>query len=87
MVEKTLALKAKVCCFLHHVCFLTCRLHLSALESESLCPGFDALRSVAHISCAGDAEASPVHGEVADRVAGCATVTVPAALMVACFVA
>ena len=83
-VEKTLALEAEVSHLRHHISVLSCRLHLSALESESLCRELDALRSVALLSREGDgAEASPLHEEVADVVAVHAQLAVPAALTVA----
>jgi len=84
-VEKTLALKAEVSRLCHHIGVLSRRLHLSALESESLRRELDALRSVAPLSCEGDgAEASsPLGEEVADEVAVLAPVAEPAAPTVA----
>jgi len=83
-VEKTLALEAEVSRLRHHISVLSRRLHLSALESESLRRELDALRSVAPLSREGDcAEASPLHEEVADQVAVLAPVAEPAALTVA----
>jgi len=83
-VEKTLALEAEVFRLRHHISVLSRRLHLSALQSESLRRELDALRSVAHLSREGDgAEASPLREEVADEVAVLAPVAEPAALTVA----
>jgi len=83
-VEKTLALEAEVSRLCHHISVLSCRLHLSALESESLRRKLDALHSVAPLSREGDgAEASPLREEVADEVAVHAPVAVPAAPTVA----
>jgi len=83
-VEKTLALEAEVSRLQHHVSVLSCRLHLSGLESESLRRELDALRSVAPLSREGDgAEASPLRVEVADEVAVHAPVAMPAAPTVA----
>jgi len=84
-VEKALALEAEVSRLRHHISVLSRRLHLSALESESLRRELDALRSVAPLSREGDgAEASsPLREEVADEVAVLAPVAEPAALTVA----
>jgi len=84
-VEKTLALEAEVSRLRHHISVLSRRLHLSALESESLRRELDALRAVASLSRAGDgAEASsPLREEVADGVAVLALVAEPAVLTVA----
>ena len=83
-VEKTLALEAVVSRLRHHISVLSRRLHLSALESESLRSELDALRSVAPLSREGDgAEASPLREEVADEVAVLAPVAEPAAPTVA----
>ena len=83
-VEKTLALEAEVSRLRHHISILSRRLHLSALESESLRRELNALRSVAPLSREGDgAEASPLREGVADEVVVHAPVAVPAALMVA----
>jgi len=83
-VEKTLALEAEVSRLRHHISVLSRRLHLSALESESLRRELDALRSVAPLSREGDGtEASPLREEVAGEVAVRAPVAVPAALAVA----
>jgi len=84
-VEKTLALEAEVSRLRHHISVLSRRLHLSALESESLRRELDALRSVAPLSREGDgAEASsPLREGVADEVAVLAPVAEPAALTVA----
>jgi len=83
-VEKTLALEAEVSRLRHHISVLSRRLHLSALESESLRRELDALRSVAPLSREGDgAEASPLREEVADEVAVLAPVAEPAAPTVA----
>ena len=49
-VENTLALEAEVSHLRHHISVLSHRLHLSALESESLRRELDAPRSVAHLS-------------------------------------
>jgi len=82
-VEKTLALETEVSRLSHHISVLSRRLHLSALESESLRRELNALRSVAHLSREGDgAEASPLREEVADEVAMLAPVAEPAALTV-----
>ena len=83
-VEKTLALEAEVSHLRYHISVLSRRLHLLALESESLRCELDALRSVAPLSREGDgAEASPLREEVADEVAVLAPVAEPAALTVA----
>ena len=83
-VEKTLALEAEVSRLRHHVSVLSRRLHLLALESESLHGELDACRSVALLSREGDgAEASPLREEVADVVAVLAPVAEPAAPTVA----
>ena len=84
-VEKTLALEAEVSRLRHHISVLSRRLHLSALECESLRSELDALRSVAPLSREGDgAEASsPPREEVADEVAVLAPVAELAALTVA----
>ena len=84
-VEKTLALEAEVSRLRHHISVLSRRLHLSAVESESLSRELDALRSVAPLSRDGDgAEASsPLREEVADEVAVLTPVAEPAALTVA----
>jgi len=83
-VEETLALEAEVSRLRHHISVLSRRLHLSALESESLRRELDALPSVAPLSREGDgAEASPLREEVADEVAEHVPVAVPAALTVA----
>jgi len=84
-VEKALALEAEVSRLRHHIPVLSRRLHLSALESESLRRELDALRSVAPLSREGDgAEASsPPREEVADEVAVLAPVAEPAAHTVA----
>jgi len=84
-VEKTLALEAEVSRLRNHISVLSRRLHLSALESESLRRELDALRSVTPLSREGDgAEASsPLCEEVADEVAVLALVAEPAALTVA----
>jgi len=83
-VEKTLALEAEVSRLRHHISVLSRRLHLSALESESLHRELDPLRSVAPLSREGDgAEASPLRVEVADEVAVLAPVAEPAAPTVA----
>jgi len=79
-VEKTVALEAEVSRLRHLISVLSRRLHLSALESESLRRELDALRSVAPLSREGDgAEASPLREEVADEVVVHAPVAVPAA--------
>jgi len=84
MGEKTLALEAEVSRLCHHISVLSRRLHLSALESESLRCELNARYFVAPLSCEGDgAEASPLHEEVADEVAVHAPVAVPAAPTVA----
>jgi len=83
-VEKALALKAEVSRLRHHISVLSRRLHLWALESESVRRELDALRSVAPLSREGDgAEAFPLGEEVADEVAVLAPVAEPAALTVA----
>jgi len=82
--EKPLALEAEVSRLGHHVSVLSRQLHLSALESESLCRELDALRSVASLSreCDG-AEAPSPREEVADEVVVHTPVAVPAAPTVA----
>jgi len=85
-VKKTLALEAEFSRLRHHVSVLSLRLHLSALESESLRCEPDALRLVALFSREGDGEASPHREEVADVVAVLALVAEPAGLTVASFV-
>ena len=85
-VEKALALEAAVSRLQHYISVLSRRLHLSALESESLRCELNALRSVALLSHEGDgaqAEASPLRKEVADEVAVLAPVAEPAAPTVA----
>jgi len=83
-IEKTLALEAEVSRLRYHISVLSRRLHLSALESESLGRKLDALRSVAPLSREGDgAEASPLREEVADEVVVLAPVAELAALTVA----
>jgi len=83
-VEKILALEAEVSGLRHHISVLSRRLHLSALESESLRGELDALRSVAALSREGDgAEASPLCEGVADEVAVLAPVAEPSAPTVA----
>jgi len=80
MVEKTLALEAEVSRLRHHVSVLSRRLHLSALESESLRCELDALRSAASLSREGDGTDAPSpREEVVDIVAVHAPVAVPAA--------
>ena len=84
-VEKAFALEAEVSRLRHHISVLSRRLHLSALESESLRRELDALRSVPPLSREGHgAEASsPLREEVADEVAVLVPVAEPAALTVA----
>jgi len=87
-VEKTLAIKAEVSHLQHHVSVLSRRLHLLALESESLRRELDGLPSVALLSHEGDGTDSPAPSEEeADVVAVRAPVAVPAAPTVASFVA
>jgi len=82
-VEKALALEAEVSRIRHHISVLSRRLHLSALQSESLHRALNALLSVAPLSREGDgAEASPLREGVADEVAVLAPVAEPAALTV-----
>jgi len=83
-VEKTLTLEAEVSGLRHHISVLSCRLHLSALESESLRCELDALGSVASRSSEGDRTDAPSPlRKVADVVAVHAPVAVLAAPTVA----
>ena len=83
-----MALEAEVSRLRYHVSGLSHRLHLSALERESLRCELDGLRAVASLSREGDGTDAPSpREEVVDVVAVHTPVAVPAALRVVSFVA